>query len=126
MEAAGSVQVVEKELAKKRLKIASATAAAVTVEAALQAAETKSKTLKKKRTPVVPALDTDGADACSPVGRPHGHVSPAGDLRRFKFSPRIGPRCPSPLGRPEAIFGFAAVVASLARTAASRAAHGAI
>jgi hypothetical protein len=35
MEATGSVQVVEKELAKMRLKIASATAAAVTVDAAL-------------------------------------------------------------------------------------------
>jgi hypothetical protein len=126
MEAAGSVQVVEKELAKKRLKLASATAAAVTVEAALQAAETKSKTKKKRRTPVVPALDVDGADVYSPFERPHDRVSPAGDLRRFTFPLRIAPPCPSPLGRPEAIFGFAAVVASLARAAASRAVRGAM
>jgi hypothetical protein len=124
--AAGSVQVVEKDLASMILKIASATAAAVTVEAALQAAETKSKTKKKKRTPVVPALDVDGADVYSPFERPHDRVSPAGDLRRFTFPLRIAPPCPSPLGRPEAIFGFAAVVASLARAAASRAVRGAM
>jgi hypothetical protein len=127
MEAAGSAQVVEKALEKMRLKIPSATAAAVDAIAALQAVETKSKTFEEKvklpsfslsalmEPKCIAPSRVPAAASRRPATCDASHSRSDSDLRAHRL-----------LGRPEAIFGFATVAVSLARTAASHAARGAI